>query len=115
MTSTAHRLAGLTLAGVAVLALATPASASSSGKVQLLAKHYANCTALVKDYPHGVSKNEPDEEAVERPRRDRQAGRTPGDLHREQGLARPRQGLHRLRALSTNSWPCRPVRGELAG
>ncbi len=46
--------AGLALALVAVLGPAAPASAD----VQVLAKHDANCTALAKDYPHGVSKND---------------------------------------------------------
>ncbi len=40
------------------VALATPTSASSSGKVELLAKHYANCSCAGEDYPHGVSKND---------------------------------------------------------
>ncbi len=51
-TTRTHALTAFAVTGLVLLGTAAPASAQP----MLLAKQYANCTALAKVYPHGVSK-----------------------------------------------------------
>ena len=45
-----------TIALLAVLAVGVPVASAGSPSVEASAKHYKNCTALNKVYPHGVGK-----------------------------------------------------------